>query len=59
MKTTKSKKLSLNKETLRTLTSEDLGGVNGGFTYSLSLGDRCQKSNDMSGGGYTCRCDAA
>jgi hypothetical protein len=62
----KKKKLSLSKETIRTLSSEELDLVHGGvaagdqadFTYSLSLGDRCQKSNDMSGGGYTCQCAA-
>jgi hypothetical protein len=55
------KKLSLNKETLRVLSSAELQEATGGaeaITYSLSLGDRCQKSNEMSGGGYTCRCAA-
>ncbi len=52
----KPRKLALNKETLRNLTSEDLGNVNGGFTYSLSTGDRCQKSHDFTDG-HTCKCN--
>ena len=54
----KARKLSLNKETLRTLSVEELGNVNGGITYSLSWGDRCKKSNQFTDG-YTCKCNNA
>jgi natural product precursor len=36
------KKLSLNKETVATLDKSQMMSVKGGFTYSLSTGDRCQ-----------------
>jgi len=52
------KKLSLNKETIRVLSSEELNDVQGGFTYSLSLGDRCQKSAQFTDG-TTCKCPMA
>lgn len=55
MKKTK-KKLAINRQTLRVLTPVDTSQAEGGFTYSLSTGAVCQKSNAMAGGGYTCQC---
>lgn len=55
MKSTKSRKLSFGTETVRVLTADQMGGAHGGFTYSLSTGDRCQKSAMFTDGG-TCRC---
>lgn len=52
------KKLSLNKETLASLDKSQMMGLKGGFTYSLSTGDRCQKSNARTGAGPTCKCEA-
>jgi hypothetical protein len=53
------KKLTLNAGTIRRLTPDDLGVLRGGneqeFTYTLSTGDRCQKSNNFTND-YTCRC---
>jgi hypothetical protein len=56
MKPNKTKKLALALETVRMLDHDHLRAIHGGVTYSLSTGDRCQKSNEMSGGGSTCRC---
>lgn len=41
------KKLSLNKETISALSGEEMSSVKGGFTYSLSLGNRCQNSKEL------------
>lgn len=40
------KKLTLNKETISRLNDQQMGKVIGGFTYSLSLGDRCQSDGE-------------
>jgi hypothetical protein len=45
MKKQNEQKLSLNKTTLRMLSPAEASKIQGGFTYSLSTGDRCQKSN--------------
>lgn len=58
IKSTKSKKLSFGTETVRMLTSDQMAAANGGFTYSLSTGDRCQKSAQFTDGS-TCKCEAA
>lgn len=58
IRSAKPKKLSFGTETIRVLGVDDLRAANGGFTYSLSLGDRCQKSADFTDG-YTCQCPAA
>lgn len=39
-----SAKLQLKKEKIANLTNEQMGEVNGGFTYSLSTGERCKVS---------------
>ena len=49
------KKLTLNKETIASLNNEQMGDVKGGFTYALSMGARCRKSNGF-GNGNTCKC---
>ena len=51
------KKLTIHRQTLRVLNPVDTTLANGGFTYSLSTGDNCQKSNAISGGGQTCQCN--
>ncbi len=38
-------KLGVNKETMSSLTNEEMNSVKGGFTYALSLGWRCRYSN--------------
>jgi natural product precursor len=40
------KKLTLNKETISALDKTQMLSVKGGFTYSLSTGDRCQSVNE-------------
>ncbi|MFN7337175.1 MAG: class I lanthipeptide [Cyclobacteriaceae bacterium] len=52
-----SKKLSLNKETITSLDKNQMMDVKGGFTYSLSTGWRCQKSQKM-GDCYKENCQA-
>ncbi len=52
-----SKKLSLNKETLSSLDKSEMMNVKGGFTYSLSTGWRCEKSQRM-GECYKAYCQA-
>ncbi|WP_165370398.1 class I lanthipeptide [Hymenobacter persicinus] len=37
-------KLALNKQTLASLDQKQMAAAKGGFTYSLSLGERCIKS---------------
>lgn len=37
-------KLSLTKETIETLDTQEMNNANGGFTYSLSLGTVCKQS---------------
>ena len=49
------KKLTLNKETIASLNDAQMGAVNGGFTYSLSTGARCKKSNGLADT-YSCKC---
>jgi len=58
IKSAKPKKLSFGSETIRVLRVDDLSAANGGFTYSLSLGARCQKSAAFTDG-TTCQCPAA
>jgi len=50
-------KLTLRKETLATLDKSEMMNVKGGFTYSLSGGWRCQKSQAM-GDCYRENCQA-
>jgi len=42
------KKLSLNKQTMASLDKAEMSQVKGGLTYSLSTGNSCQMSQDMS-----------
>jgi len=58
MKTNKTKKLSLSRETVRALDADHLRAIHGGLTYSLSTGDRCQKSALFTDGS-TCKCPTA
>ncbi|RYU73091.1 class I lanthipeptide [Hymenobacter persicinus] len=39
-------KLALNKQTLASLDQKQMAAAKGGFTYSLSLGVRCNYSDD-------------
>lgn len=52
------KKLTLKKMEVNKMSNEEAGKVKGGFTYSLSLGSLCRKSNRGFGGGGqgTTRC---
>lgn len=52
-----SKKLTLNKETITSLDKNQMANVKGGFTYSLSTGEACNKSKAM-GKGYKEWCQA-
>ncbi len=52
-----SKKLTLKKETISSLDKEQMMSVKGGFTYGLSTGWRCQKSQAM-GDCYKENCQA-
>ena len=54
MKKNNKQKLGIHKQTLRNLDPVETVQAEGGFTYSLSLGRRCIKSNAMTSGGTEC-----
>lgn len=41
------KKLNLNKETIAALDNKTMSEIKGGFTYSLSTGQRCRASKGL------------
>ena len=50
-----SAKLQLKKNKIANLTNEQMNDVNGGFTYSLSTGERCRASQAVGAGNpYDC-----
>jgi len=52
------KKLELKKRTVTELSKTQMEKVKGGFTYALTTGERCKKSEKMFGGGNSCKCDS-
>ncbi|MFN8844565.1 MAG: class I lanthipeptide [Chryseotalea sp.] len=49
------KKLKLKKETIISLDNLEMANIKGGFTYSLSTGERCQESKALTAkNGYDC-----
>jgi len=50
------KKLELKKRTVTELSKTQMEKVKGGFTYTLSTGERCKKSKEVLDNGQTCKC---